>query len=127
MSTPLTQETKDVANTTTPQRQYVTPAVDIAEDSEGYTLQAEMPGVSKEGIEVSLDGNELTIAGHRTAATAYGNTLYRESRTVDYRRVFELDPAIDFGRISAEITQGLLTVRLPKAEKVKPRKISVVG
>lgn len=127
MST-LTQETNDATTTPTmPQRHYVTPAVDIGEDSEGYTLQAEMPGVSKDGIEVSLDGNELTIVGHRTAGTVYGNTLYRESRSVDYRRVFELDPAIDFGRISAEITQGLLTVRLPKAEKVKPRKISVVG
>lgn len=127
MST-LTQETNEVTtNPTTPQRQYATPAVDIAEDSEGYTLHAEMPGVAKDGIEVSLDGNELTIVGHRTASPTYGNTLYRETRSVDYRRVFELDPAIDFGRISAEITQGLLTVRLPKAEKVKPRKISVAG
>lgn len=122
----LIQDTNNGAATTT-ERTYVTPVVDIAEDREGYTLQAEMPGVAKDGIEVSLDGNELTIVGHRVAVTASGTPLYRETRPVDYRRVFELDPAIDSARISAEITQGLLTVRLPKAEKVKPRKISVVG
>ena len=51
--------------------------------------------------------------------------LYRESRAANYRRVFELDPAIDTSKISAEVRQGLLTLTLPKAERVKPRKIEI--
>jgi HSP20 family protein len=51
--------------------------------------------------------------------------LYRESRPSDYRRVFELDPAIDSSKISAKMEQGVLTLTLPKTEKVKPRKIEI--
>jgi HSP20 family protein len=51
--------------------------------------------------------------------------LFRESNTADYRRVFELDPAIDTSKVSAKIEQGVLTVTLPKSERVKPRKIKV--
>jgi HSP20 family protein len=53
------------------------------------------------------------------------NLLYRESNPADYRRVFQLDPSIETGRISAQIEQGILTLNLPKAEKVKPRRITV--
>jgi HSP20 family protein len=54
-----------------------------------------------------------------------GKEVYRESRALDYRRVFELDPSIDSTRITAKIEQGVLRLHLPKAESVKPRKISV--
>jgi HSP20 family protein len=54
-----------------------------------------------------------------------GEPLFRESRDVDFRRVFELNPAIDTGKISARMDQGILTLTLPKSERVKPRKISV--
>jgi len=50
--------------------------------------------------------------------------VYRESRPADYRRTFELDPAIDTGKINAKVEQGVLTLQLPKVEKVKPRKIA---
>jgi HSP20 family protein len=104
---------------------YISPRVDIFENKDGYVLQAEMPGVNKEGLEVTLEGGELTLAGRRAEAPAGLEPLHRESRPYHYRRVFELDPDIDTARIEASITQGILTVRLPKAEQVKPRKITV--
>lgn len=104
---------------------YVTPVANILETAEGYLLEAEMPGVSKEGLEVTIEGGELTIVGHRAEADVAGRALYRESRAVDYRRVFDLDPGIDTGKISAKMDQGILTLTLPKAERVKPRRIEV--
>lgn len=106
-------------------RQYVAPEVNIQETGEGYVLEADMPGVSKDGLEITLEGNELTLVGHRKDAQPKGNLIYRESRPADYRRVFELAPEVDTKQISARIDSGVLTVMLPKAEKVKPRKITV--
>jgi HSP20 family protein len=105
--------------------EYVAPNVNIFETREGYVMQAEMPGVSKDGLEITLEGNEITITGRRNPETTPGETLFRERDSADYRRVFELDPAIDTAKISAKIEQGILTVTLPKSEKVKPRKITV--
>jgi HSP20 family protein len=107
--------------------QYVVPDVNIYEDSDGYVLEAEMPGVNKAGLDVTLEGNELVIAGRRAGTAATGDALYRESRGLDFRRTFELDPAIDGSRISAGIDQGVLTLKLPKAESVKPRRIEIDG
>ena len=104
---------------------YIAPNVNIFETQEGYVLQAEMPGVSKDGLEVTVEGSEITITGRRSPDTVAGQTLFRERNTADYRRVFELDPAIDTGKVSAKIEQGVLTVTLPKSERVKPRKIKV--
>lgn len=103
----------------------VSPEVNIFETKDGYVLEAEMPGVNKEGLEITLDGNELTITGHRQVESLPGEALFRESNDSDYRRVFELDPAIDTAKVSARVEQGILTLTLPKSEQVKPRKISV--
>ena len=107
------------------QTEYVAPEVNIFETKDEYMLEAEMPGVSKDGLEITLEGNVLAIVGHRSDASPAGDVVYRESRPADYRRVFELDPAIDGDKISARVDQGVLTLTLPKAERVKPRKISV--
>ncbi len=104
---------------------YVSPEVNIFETKEGYVLEAEMPGVNKQGLEILLEGNELTIVGHRGGETPGGQALFRESHAADFRRVFELDPAIDTGKIEARMNQGVLTLTLPKSERVKPRKINV--
>ena len=106
--------------------QYVAPDVNIYETKDGYTLEAEMPGVNKDGLEITLEGHEITITGHRTLEVVSGEPLFRERHGADYRRVFELDPAIDTARISARMTQGVLFLTLPKSEQVKPRKITVV-
>ena len=109
------------------EREFITPEVNIYETKEGYVLEAEMPGVNKEGLEVTVEGNALTLTGHRKEAFDLPNAqrLYGESRIADFRRTFELAPAIDAAKISAKMEQGILTLTLPKAEKVKPRKITV--
>jgi HSP20 family protein len=107
------------------ERRYLAPEVNIFETKDEYVLEAEMPGVSKDGLEITLEGNVLTLVGRRSDETPTGEPLYRESRPADYRRVFELDPAIDAERINARVDQGVLTLTLPKAERVKPRKIAV--
>ena len=104
---------------------YLTPLANILETKDGYVLEAEMPGVNKDGLEVTVDNGELTIFGRRAAVEVRGREVYRESRVLDYRRSFELDPSIDTTKIVAKIDQGVLTLQLPKAEAVKPRKIAV--
>lgn len=105
--------------------EYVSPEVNIFETNDGYVLEAEMPGVNKEGLEITLEGTEINLVGHRQVDPLNGEALFAESRPVDYRRVFELDPAIDTSRISARMDQGVLTLTLPKSEQVKPRQIKV--
>ena len=107
------------------QQAWFSPEVNIFETPEGYVLEGEMPGVTKDGLEITLEGNTLTIVGHRNEPDFGANPLYRESRSGSFRRVFELDPAIDTSKINARMDQGILKLHLPKAEKVKPRKIQV--
>ena len=108
-------------------QQYATPEVNIFETKDAYVLEAELPGVNKDSLEITVEDNELTIYGRRTDQSPSGTatTLWRESSRADYRRVFELDPAIDAAKIDAKIDQGVLTLRLPKSEQVKPRKVTV--
>lgn len=105
--------------------QFIAPAASVIENGDGYLLQVEMPGVNKEGLEISTEGNELTVTGRRSLPTIAGTILHRESRRENFCRAFELDPSIDVNEINARIEQGLLTVTLPKAEHVKPRRITV--
>jgi HSP20 family protein len=106
-------------------RPFVTPLVDIESTPEEYVLHAEMPGVNKEGIEIRVENGDLVLTGRRRPLEISGELLHRESRSNDFRRVYELDPSIDTSRISARIENGVLTVHLPKAESVKPRRIEV--
>ena len=118
-------EPATLANQEQRRMQYVTPLVDVESTPEGYIIRSEMPGVDKSGLEITVDNGELTILGHRHAAQVPGEAVYREIRNNDFRRVYEIDPAIDPAKISARIEQGVLTLTLPKAESVKPRKITV--
>ncbi|HEY2615401.1 MAG TPA: Hsp20/alpha crystallin family protein [Chthoniobacterales bacterium] len=105
--------------------QFIAPAATVLENEDGYTLEVEMPGVSKENLEMWVENNELTILGRRSMPSIEGTLIHRESRPHNFRRTFELDPSIDAGKISAKIEQGVVTLTLPKAEQVKPRKIAV--
>jgi len=125
MSQTLPQTEKRSAQTAESRVSYLTPLSNILETQDGYVLEAEMPGVSKDGLEITVDNGELVIQGHRNSAVKAGQPLYRESRNLDYRRVFELDPSIDTTKIHAKMEQGVLRLTLPKAESVKPRKIQV--
>ena len=105
--------------------QFVEPAATVVENADGYTLEVEMPGVSRENLEMWVENNELTILGRRSMPSVEGTLIHRESRPENFRRSFELDPSIDAGKISAKIEQGVVRLTLPKAEQVKPRKIAV--
>jgi HSP20 family protein len=105
--------------------QFIAPAATVLENADGYTLEVEMPGVSKENLEMWVENNELTILGRRAIPSVEGTLIHRESRPENFRRSFEIDPSIDAAKISAKIEQGVVTLILPKAEQVKPRKIAV--
>jgi len=105
--------------------EYFTPLVNLHQDADGFTLEVEIPGVNKQGVEVTVEDGKLILGGHRAAPGDFGRPVHRERKAGEYRRVFDLDPSIDATRISARIEQGLLTVHLPKTEAVKPRKITV--
>ena len=105
--------------------QFITPPASVTEIADGYMLEIEMPGVKKDGLEISVENNELTIIGRRSVPAVEGTLIHRESRPENFRRAFEIDPSIDADKISAKIDQGLVTLTLPKAEHVKPRKITV--
>lgn len=118
-------ETDTRATPSTRQKRYALPRATIREEKEGYLLQLEMPGVSKEGLELTVENHEISILGRRSESEPKGEIVYREVRPLDYRRVFELDPAVDPGRISARMENGVVSLTLPRAEKLKPRRIEV--
>jgi len=122
-----TLNTEEKAGTETVARKtgYFTPLANIFETKDGYVLEAEMPGVSKGGLEITVQNNELTLIGRRSDEPLAGGVVYRESRDLDYRRVFDLDPSIDSGKITAKMENGVVKLTLPKAESVKPRKIAI--
>ena len=101
------------------------PLYEIKETPDAYGVTVYLPGVAKDGLEVSVENGELLIVGRRSKVEHGGQPVYRESRTSDYRRRFELDPSIDSAKITAKMEQGILRLHLPKAESVKPRRIQV--
>jgi len=108
-----------------PEQVFVTPPANISATGNGYVLEVDMPGVDKEGLEVTVEGNELTIIGRRKSDLPEGEACYCESAQADYRRVFELGPDVDTSKISAEMRQGVLKLRVPKSQKAKPQHIEV--
>ncbi len=110
-------------------RRYVRPRANITENASGFVVQVEMPGVNRQGLEITFENGELPLLGHRhpTNPPEGSELVYRESRPADFRRTFEVDGSIDAAHISAALDQGLLTLTLPKAEAAKPRKIEING
>lgn len=127
MKTKTLEKTNQTAPAPATEERWAIPPVDIRETAEEFVLTADMPGVTKDGLEVTLDATELTLVGRRLGQTPDRTFLHRESRRPSYRRVFEISPEIDAGRISAHIADGVLTVHLPKGEALKPRRIEVMA
>ena len=119
----LTRENRDADRAQA--EPFIAPPASVIEASDGYTLEIEMPGVNKDGLDISVENNELTIIGRRLFPAVEGTLIHHESRPENFRRTFDLDPSIDANKISAKIDQGLVRLTLPKAEHVKPRKITV--
>lgn len=104
--------------------QYI-PAVDIYESENELTLLADMPGVGPEDVSIDVKDNLLTIRGTVTSEGGHERLLLREYGIGDYYRQFTLGRTIDQGKIEASMKDGVLSLRLPKADVIKPRKISV--
>jgi HSP20 family protein len=112
--------------TTIPVRTFV-PTTDIFETADALTVVMEMPGVTRDHLEVSVENNVLSVSG-RIDLAKYEKMqpVYTEYNIGHYRRTFDLAASrIDQDRIAAQMTDGVLTLTLPKAEQAKPRKISV--
>ncbi|MBF0544856.1 MAG: Hsp20/alpha crystallin family protein [Candidatus Riflebacteria bacterium] len=120
------EESKDVIKrevTRHPER-YISPQVDIYETDDGLVLVADLPGVEKDTLEIKVEDGILTIEAHMKGLEKR-SYLDREFGTVSFFRQFELYEAVDQKKIDANLSNGVLTLNLPKAEKQKPRQIEV--
>ncbi len=100
------------------------PAVDILESEEELTLIADMPGVDKKGLDINLEKGVLTINGD-VHMESQGRQILREFSPANYYRQFRLTEHIDADKSHAELKNGVLTLKIPKAESAKPKKIEI--
>lgn len=102
------------------------PAIDVIEDEGGITLLADMPGATKDGLSIQVEGDALTLeAPVELGAPQNMQPLYAEVRSPRYRRSFTLSRELDCNRIDASLKDGVLQLRVPKLEEAKPRRIEV--
>ncbi|HIF95109.1 MAG: Hsp20/alpha crystallin family protein [Myxococcales bacterium] len=106
----------------------VYPPVNLQETDEGYLLTAEIPGISPENLDVSIEGSTVTLSGERKVEFEAGNGTSvhrRERQSGNFRRGFELPSEIDLDLAKATHKNGVLTLRLPKSATSKPRQIAI--
>ncbi len=103
---------------------YVAPPVDIYETPEGLVVVADMPGVTQEELDVRVENNVLTLRA-QARHTTHGDRVHHEYDLANFFRQFELHEQVNQQRITADLKGGVLTLHLPKAEEVKPRRIAV--
>jgi HSP20 family molecular chaperone IbpA len=102
------------------------PPVDIFEDAEGITLMADMPGVSRERLNIEVDKDMLLVEGDARIDMPEGmEAVHADVRSTSYRRSFALSSGLEVDKIDASIKDGVLNVRIPKRPEVRPRKIEV--
>jgi HSP20 family molecular chaperone IbpA len=119
---------QDVARADAPAREEpaLVPPVDVIEDASGITLYADLPGVPKDKLQLRVEGDQLSLEGEVALDLPQGmQPQHAEVQRSRYRRAFTLSKELDADKVSAEFTQGLLRVRIPKAEHAQPRKIAV--
>jgi HSP20 family protein len=106
------------------QEQFVAPRVNIIDNADDVLIEAELPGVAKDAVDIQVNNGDLVVTGRR-ANGLHGTKHIAERPRATYRRVFTLTKAIDPEKIDAHMENGLLQLRLHKAESVKPRKITI--
>ena len=107
------------------QERYVTPPVDIYENGDGLVVKADLPGVAKENLDVRVENGLLTIQTNPAQIAGNGAPIYREYQLANFFRQFELSDKVDQQKISADLQHGVLTLKLPRAEEAKPKRIEV--
>lgn len=118
---------RSAEETTREPERYLAPAVDIYETEDGLTLLADLPGVDAKDLSVTVEDGILTLQAKREeVANGHENThLWREYRLTNFWRQFQLSDEVAQDKIKADLKNGVLTLFLPKAEEVKPKKIEV--
>ncbi len=107
-------------------RQSFTPLIDIHEGPDGLILEADVPGVTENDVSIQLEDNVLNLMARGTAtAPEHGRLLHEEYRHGDFVRAFILSDEVDRSKITAELRNGLLRLTLPKADRVKTRRIEI--
>jgi len=102
------------------------PPVDVVEDAQGITLYADLPGVSKDNLDLQIEADTVTIEGALQLSVPEGlEVTHAEVSLPRFRRVFTLSKELDANKIQAELANGVLTLRIPKAEHAQPRRIQV--
>ena len=102
----------------------LTPAVDTFESADEYLLVADLPGVTSDDVQLELEGGELTLRATRSLSRE-GESLALGRLEGDYHRRFRIPEEVDGSAVEASFDHGVLRIRLPKSERVKPRRISV--
>ena len=121
-----TSESAAAENKARERETMLVPAVDIFEDAHQITVQAEIPGVSRDKLNIQADRNGLVIEGDMEIDMPAGMAaLYADLQTTRYRRSFVLSGELETERIEASLKDGLLTVRIPKRVEFRTRKIKV--
>jgi HSP20 family molecular chaperone IbpA len=122
----VTSQTARTAPESRDAGQAIRPAVDIFEDRTGITVQADMPGVSRERLNVHIDSDTLSIEGDVDIPVPDGmEAVSADIHATRYRRSFSLSGELDAEKIDATLRDGVLILRIPKREEHKPRKIEV--
>jgi len=104
----------------------LTPAVDVIEDATGITLLADLPGVSRDKLSLQVESDTLTIEAESALTTPEDlQSSYTEVSLARFRRVFTLSKELDADKVSAQLGNGVLTLRIPKSERAQPRRIDV--
>jgi HSP20 family molecular chaperone IbpA len=102
------------------------PPVDVVEDANGITLYADLPGVSRETLNLRVEADTLTIEGEMALEVPEGmQSSHAEVSIPRYRRAFTLSKELDPDKVTAELKHGVLTLRIPKAEHAQPRKVEI--
>ncbi len=103
------------------------PAADILEGEKDYLIRLDLPGVAQKDLNIEIENQILTVAAERELPSPEGYSSRRKelASKVAFRRAFSLDETIDFDKISARLEDGVLTITLPKAEQMMPRRIEV--
>jgi len=104
----------------------IKPVFNVREDEHGYDITVQLPGVAKDGLEITAQADELTIVGRRAwTPPADWTVLYRETPRADFELTLAHQGDVDVDKSSAELKEGVLHLMLPKAEAAKPRKITI--
>lgn len=101
------------------------PSADIWEEESGYHIELDVPGMTRDSLQLEIDNNVLTVTGERQRPARAPKQYYAERRCGPYRRTFRLPQGVDVGSIEAQLRAGVLSVTLPKRAEVRPRSIDI--